>query len=136
MGKRGLAVAAVAVAVALAAVAAFPPARYFALGKLRGEPSYEGWPAGYWVYATSNGGDAGRAHAAYVLGELGPGTPDAAPTLVAALKDGAPLVRKNAAESLRKFPPAVREAVPTLVGLLKDGDRGVRRAAAIDLGLV
>lgn len=135
MRKRGLLIWAAALAAAAAVVAALPQARYPVLGWLRGERTYEGWPAGYWVYASRNGGDDARAHAAFVLGEFAPDPqPGSVPALLAGLQDPTPLVRQNSANALGRVGVGAPGVAEPLTAALTDRDFRVRRAAATALG--
>jgi HEAT repeat protein len=100
------------------------------------ERFHEGRPVSYWLSAVKGGADAVRVHAAHVLGEIGPESPEVVPTLIEALKDKDAIVCKEAAVSLGKIGPQAKSAAPELVRLLEGGNPIVRRAAAASLGMI
>ncbi len=73
-----------------------------------------------------------RLNAATVLGRMGPRALEAAPALVAALRDDNVHLRKMAALALGDL--GAVEAVPPLIEALRDPDAAVRRRAAVALG--
>ena len=68
--------------------------------------------------------------AAGALGTIGPAADDAAPALVAALKDPDDDLRRHAVYALGEIGPPAVETAPALVAVLKDPNVTVRRDAA------
>jgi HEAT repeat protein len=68
-----------------------------------------------------------RAHAARVLGTMGPDANHAIPVLLEALRDRVSEVRDNAAQALERMGPTAQAA---LAAAVKDADPIVRRIAA------
>lgn len=71
-----------------------------------------------------------KDYALQQLAQLGPDAADAAPVLIAVLKDSLALNRYLAAEALRAIGPAAEEAVPALIAALHDADPIVTESAA------
>src|SRR5437899_638552 len=74
--------------------------------------------------------DRVRAEAAYALGRIGSGWPEAAAALAKALGDGEERVRKAAAWASGQIGSDAKAAVPKLIESLKDPDADIRRTAA------
>jgi HEAT repeat protein len=71
-----------------------------------------------------------KDYALQQLALLGPDAADAAPVLIAVLKDALALNRYLAAEALRAIGPGAEEAVPALIAALRDVDPIVTESAA------
>lgn len=70
-----------------------------------------------------------KDYALQQLAQLGPAAADAAPVLIAVLKDSLALNRYLAAEALRAIGPTAEEAVPALIAALRDPDPIVTESA-------
>jgi HEAT repeat protein len=70
------------------------------------------------------------------LANLGPAAKEAAPLLIAALKDSMPAIRWTSARALGNVGESARAAVPALEALLKDANSTVRNAAKTALGQI
>jgi HEAT repeat protein len=77
-----------------------------------------------------------NVNAAVALGRIGPGTKQAVPALIAALKDPDAEVRRLAVVALGGIGPGPREVVPALIAALKDDNTFVRWSAAYALGMI
>jgi HEAT repeat protein len=105
---------------ALRALARYGPDAAPALGKIL-------------VQLNHKGDSEIRWNAARTLAKIGPAAKEAAPRLVAAMKDPEPLVREHAAEALGEIGLDAKETIPALVEALKDPDARVRRDAVRSL---
>lgn len=74
-----------------------------------------------------------RQLAAQTIGKIGKSTPEAAGSLVKALKDSEPLVRMSAARSLGVIKAPLADSVQPLIDALSDSDTSVRQAAGQSL---
>lgn len=103
------------------------------LGRLAGEPFYDGRPASAWRDELT-GKDEVKASAA--LQALAAGKGEAVPVCERLLADPDPAVRWRAAEALGGIGPAAAPAGPGLIAALNDPDRLVRGAAVRAVGKV
>lgn len=85
-------------------------------------------------YALADSSAAVRSKAANALGRIGPRAAEAAPDLIALLKDRDEIVRCEAAESLGKVRGSEETAVNALIELLQDHTPAVKASAARALG--
>jgi HEAT repeat protein len=94
---------------------------------------YSAADVNYWLHCLRLPDAEQRAHAAMILGLMGPEAQVAVPALVEALRDDDPRVRRVIIAALVEIGPAARAAVPALVITLQDRCELVRRRAAQEL---